>query len=51
MELAGLLYRLLGLERGQVEEVVEHALTLGQVLGAGGVEVELGGVDVTTALS
>ena len=54
--LAGLLHRLLGLDGGQVEEVVEHALTLGRVLVADeevglGVEVELGGVVVDTSLS
>ena len=43
MGLAGLLHRLLGLEGGQVEEVVEHLLELGQVLGVGeeaGLEIE-----------
>ena len=49
--LVGLLHWLLGLERGQVEEVVEHLFELGQVLGIGeeaGLEVEgeLCGVDV-----
>ena len=56
MGLAGLLHWLLGLERGQVEEVVEHLLGLGQVLGVGeeaGLEVEgeLCGVDVDHSLN
>ena len=42
MGLAGLLHRLLGLEGGQVEEVVEHALTLGQVVGGVVLEAVLG---------
>jgi hypothetical protein len=51
MGFAGLLHWLFGLERGQVEQVVEHLLGLGQVLGVGegvGLEVEgkLCGVDV-----
>ena len=50
--LVGLLHRLLGLDGGQVEEVVEHALTLGQVVGGVVLEAVLGkkknlsGVDV-----
>ena len=47
---ASLLHSLLGLERGQAEEVVEHLLVLGQleggVGGEAGLEVGgLGGVD------
>ena len=55
MGLAVLLHRLLGLEGGHVEEVVEHALTLGQVVGDVVLEAvlkkkrNLSGVDVETS--
>ena len=45
---AGLLHIVLGLEGGQAEEVLEHLLDLGQVVGGvDGLEVggELSGVD------